>query len=149
MYTCTPATRGVLILAALLLASGYASFAAGADDYISAVTAEGERLETLGKARREEERLRQTIERRRQSPPPAAAAKAPAQDLPTTPTRAQFEQELRREFPYSYALYVLLTEKEKDEVYGEFLKGRDGGAAWFLPALKKIVGFSAGQHDPR
>lgn len=134
----------------LLYAAGQASWAAAADDYVSAVTTEGERLETLGKARLEEERLRQRIERSRQSPPPptaTAAAKAPAQASVTPYTRAQFEQELLKEFPYSYALYVGLSENEKNEVYEEFRKGRDVGAARFLPALKKLIGFSSGRHN--
>ncbi len=143
---------GARALAVLLCAAGCAATATATDDYLHAIMAEGERLEMLGKARQEEAQLQQRIERSRKLPPPAAAAgasKTLAHDTPTPSSRAQFEQKLLEEFPYSYSLYVRLTEQEKDEVYGAFRKGQNDGSARFLLALKKIIVFSTGRHDKR
>jgi hypothetical protein len=120
-----------------------------ADDYLRAITAEGERLETLGKARREEQALQQRIERQRRAAPATNQGETKDRSPTAEVTRAQFEQMLRREFPYSYALYVLLSEKEKEAVYAEYRKAGEEGVGRFLPVLRQIVRFSSEKNERR
>lgn len=115
---------------ALVLGNG----AHAADDYLSAIEAEGNRIEFLGKARQEEEAIR-----RLQTNAPAAAT-APAGQPKAAPTSMRgFEEELRAQFPGSFALYSLMDQKEREMVYAEFGKSKATGAARFLPVVSKII----------
>jgi hypothetical protein len=115
--------------------------ALAADDYLKAIEAEGNKLEYLGKARAEEQALRQ------QAPadkPVAAKPVAMAPASTASPASIQaFEQSLRQQFPASYALYSLLEPKEREAVYAEYQKSRSEGLGRFLPVVSKIIAFSA------
>lgn len=118
----------VLILGALPLC-GHA--AKGADPYLQAINAEGDRLESLGKARQEEEQLRRQVTVAKPAAPKAAVA-APV-------TQQQFEGELRSSFPGSFALYSLMSADEKQVVFSEYQKKNAEGSARFIPAVVKII----------
>lgn len=121
------ALLGSALLGALL--SGAPCAAPAASDYLSAINEEGDRLESLGKARRERELLEQ-----RASQP--SAVKAVAAD------QVQFERELNGEFPASYALYSMMSADDRAKVYAEYQQSRSGGAARFFPVLNRIIALS-------
>jgi hypothetical protein len=129
-------THYALALCMTLLAG---SRAYAADDYLSAIEAEGNRIEFLGKARQEEEtvrRLQQTNAAPASTTPSTAQAKlAPA-------SMSGFEDQLRAQFPGSFALYSLMDTKERELVYAEFGKSKSTGAARFLPVVSKIIGIT-------
>lgn len=112
------------------------SAAHGADDYLSAIEAEGNRIEFLGKARQEEEAVR----RLQQSQAARASTVPAANQAPVAPSSMRgFEDQLRAEFPGSFALYSLMDAKERETVYAEFGKSKSTGAARFLPVVSKII----------
>lgn len=127
------AVRHALALCATLLLG---SSAYAADDYLSAIEAEGNRIEFLGKARQEEEAVRR-LQQSSATPAPASPATVPATTAPTSMRR--FEEELRAQFPGSFALYSLMDQKERELVYAEFGKSKVSGAARFLPVVSKII----------
>jgi hypothetical protein len=131
-------TRAVLLVTAILSVAPLPVPAA--DDYLKAIEAEGNKLEYLGKAREEEQALRQQIPVAKPMAKPASTAPVSA----TTPATMQaFEQSLRQQFPASYALYSLLDPKDREAVYTEYQKSRSEGLARFLPVVSKIIAFSA------
>lgn len=125
-------------VAALLACALVAALVAGAppaaasSDYLRAINEEGDRLETLGKAREERERL----ERR---------AVQPAAARPVAADQAAFERELNAEFPASYALYSMMSPEDRAKVYAEYQQSRSGGAARFFPVLNRIIALSTKQ----
>ncbi|BAU49313.1 hypothetical protein SVA_2765 [Sulfurifustis variabilis] len=124
--------RGVVALLASLALGAVIAGApppAEADDYLSAINAEGDRLESLGKARRERELLERRVSQ------PAAAT-------PVAADQAQFERELNAEFPASYALYSMMGADDRTKVYAEYRESRSGGAARFFPVLNRIIALS-------
>jgi hypothetical protein len=126
----------VLVLCIALLAS---SAARAADDYLSAIEAEGSRIEFLGKARQEEEAVR----RLQQTSTPVVAPAASAAQAKATPASMRgFEDQLRDQFPGSFALYSLMDAQEREMVYAEFGKSKSTGAARFLPVVSKIIGIT-------
>lgn len=124
------AATTVFALVAVLLAAAPLPATASAD-YLNAINEEGDRLETLGKARAERERL-QRIE-------PVAQ---PAAAKPAATDQAAFERELNTEFPASYALYSLMSPDERAKVYAEYQQSRTRGAARFFPVLNRIIALS-------
>jgi hypothetical protein len=116
-----------VVLGALLLGASYT--APAADDYLSAINEEGNRLESLGKARRERELLQQ----RASQPSPVKAVAA---------DQAQFERELNTEFPASFALYSMMSADDRMTVYTAYQQSRAGGAARFFPVLNRIIALS-------
>lgn len=117
-----------------------------ADNYLSAIEAEAGGLEVLGKARREQQQLREKIAaEKKQVPAPSTARKPGAKEPPTATDRAAFERELRKEFPSSYGLYSLLTPSQREAVVQEYRQSPGGGYGRFLPALSKIVDYSIGR----
>lgn len=129
------AVRYAFALCATLLLGSAAN---AADDYLSAIEAEGNRIEFLGKARQEEEAVR----RLQQSNAPVAAPAAAAQAKAAPASMRGFEEELRAQFPGSFALYSLMDQKEREMVYAEFGKSKATGAARFLPVVSKIIGIT-------
>jgi hypothetical protein len=135
----------------LLLIGGIApDCARAASDYLSAIEAEGDRLEFLGKARQEEEALRRLQQQpaRSATPPPAApapAAKAAAAASPAAGAANMkgFEEQLRTQFPASFALYSLMEQQDKEAIYGEYQKTKTEGTVRFLPVVSKIVAISS------
>jgi hypothetical protein len=130
------ATHYALALCMTLLAG---SGARAADDYLSAIEAEGNRMEFLGKARQEEEvvrRLHQT------GAAPAAPTPVAAQATVAPTSMRGFEDQLRSQFPGSFALYSLMDTKEREMVFAEFGKSKSTGAARFLPVVSKIIGIT-------
>lgn len=125
---------GVALIASVL-AVGVNTPAAA--DYLSAIEAAGDKLQPLGQARKEEETLRRL---QQQQPAPAAAAAKPA--APATGGMKGFEDQLRGQFPGSFALYSLMDNKEKEQVYGEFQGAKGDGSARFLPVVTKIISIS-------
>ena len=117
----------------------FGSGAQAADDYLSAIEAEGNRIEFLGKARQEEAAVR-----RLQQSNAAPASTSPSTGLATTtPTSMRgFEEELRAQFPGSFALYSLMDQKEREMVYAEFGKSKSTRAARFQPVKSKIIGIT-------
>ena len=142
------ASHGILaILVTVLLGqlSATAMAAKDADPYLSAINAEGNRLESLGKAKQEEEALLREEKR---------SASAPATARPKTTTTAnvsqqQFEDALRQSFPGSYALYNLMDSGEKKDVFVEYNKRHVDGPARFIPAVKKIIAITSASSENR
>lgn len=132
------------------------SRAHAADDYLKAIEAEGNELEFLGQAKKEQELLmRSTPPRSKPAPKPKAAAPAPKQTArasataPSPSTAAsdsvsqmEFEKALRKSFPGSYALYSLMEPKEKESVFHEYKEADSEGTIRFLPAVTKIISLS-------
>ena len=132
------------------------SRAQAADDYLKAIEAEGNDLEFLGQAKKEQEMLmRSTPPRAKPAPKPKAAAPAPkptARASATAPapstsstdsvTQPEFERALRGSFPGSYALYSLMEPKEKESVFREYKEADSEGTIRFLPAVTKIISLS-------
>ena len=132
------------------------SRAHAADDYLKAIEAEGNELEFLGQAKKEQELLmRSTTPRSKQTPKPKAAAPAPKQTVRTSVTapasstaapdsvsQTEFEKALRGSFPGSYALYSLLEPKDKESVFREYREADSEGTIRFLPAVTKIISLS-------
>jgi hypothetical protein len=124
---------GALLVALIL---GVGASAPAAADYLSAIQAAGEKLPPLGQARKEEETLRRL---QQQQPAPAAAAKPAA---PVAGGMKGFEEQLRGQFPGSFALYALMDNREKEQVYGEFQSSKGDGSARFLPVVTRIISIS-------
>ena len=132
------------------------SRAHAADDYLKAIEAEGNELEFLGQAKKEQELLmRSTPPRSKPAPKPKAAAPAPKQTVRTSVTapasstaapdsvsQTEFEKALRGSFPGSYALYSLLEPKDKESVFREYREADSEGTIRFLPAVTKIISLS-------
>jgi len=110
--------------------------AAEPDPYLSAINAEGGKLESLGKAKQEQETLlRLEAEEKKQAKPQQAKPAVAA-----TPANAKnFEDELQRSFPGSYALYSLMNSNEKQQVLAEYQKKTAEGAGRYIPVIKKII----------
>lgn len=105
------------------------------DPYLQAINAEGNRLESLGKAQEEHEQLE-----RQQSTRKKGAVTAPATNATATPTTIQgFEAALRDNFPGNFALYSLMDSAEKGQVYAEYQKKKSDGLARFTPVVVKII----------
>jgi hypothetical protein len=131
----------VLLGSCFMLAAHAAN---GNDPYLQAINAEGNRLESLGKARQEREQLErlQSIEKK-------GAATAPAPTAAATATSLQgFENALRDNFPGSYALYALMDSTEKNQVYAEYQKKKSDGPARFIPVVVKIIAITNGKRAP-
>lgn len=132
------------------------SRAHAADDYLKAIEAEGNELEFLGQAKKEQELLmRSTPPRAKPAPKPRAAAPAPKPAVKTSITspasstaapdsvsQTEFEKALRGSFPGSYALYSLLEPKDKESVFREYREADSEGTIRFLPAVTKIISLS-------
>lgn len=132
---------------------------AASDDYLKAIDAEGNRLEFLGQAKKEQEMLMRDTPQVKDGQKPRAAQKktvkaAPASvpssspDFATSATRtaasrAEFEQALKKNFPGSFALYSLLEPQEKEAVFNEYENVKSEGAIRFLPAVSKIILFNS------
>ncbi len=122
-----------------------AGHAAPADDYTREIMAEGSRLETLGQAQREREKLEKSMAKSRPAAPGARKTSAPASPAPAAEpkeSQATFEAKLRDAFPASFALYSLLTPEEKTLVRAEYDQSANPGAARFHPVVSKIISLS-------
>lgn len=122
-----------------------AAAAAGPDPYLQAINAEGNRLESLGRARQEQEELVRQQQAAPPAPPVRRAAAAPA---PAT-SQKQFEDTLRKSFPGSYALYSIMSSEEQGEVYAEFQKKDVEGTARFIPVVVKIIAITSANSSNR
>lgn len=138
-------TRNALSTAALFAVLAFVGAidsrcAYAANDYLKAIEAEGNQLEPLGIARKEEEALRrqQDAAAKLATPKPAASAPRAGAD-----EQRAFEDELRRAYPGSFALYVSMTPKDKQAVYAEYRNSRYQGVTRFLPVITKIISISA------
>lgn len=142
------ADRGwIAVIPALMFMLHGAAPAAGPDPYLAAINAEGNQLESLGRARQEQEAL----VRQHQTPAPAAAAapvRRAAAPAPAT-TQKQFEDTLRKSFPGSYALYSIMNADEQGEVYAEFQKKDVEGSARFIPVVVKIIAITSSNSSNR
>lgn len=123
--------------------------AAPADDYTREIMAEGNRMETLGQAHREREKLEKSMAKSRPATPGPRKAKSapPAAPVPVAApapreTDATFETKLRETFPASFALYSLLSPEEKTAVRAEYDQSTNPGVARFHPVVSKIIAFS-------
>lgn len=136
MICHTPIRSGRLAGALLATLLGWAAVPAGASDpYLAAINAEGNRMESLGRARQEQDAL----VRQHRGAAPAARSTAAA----TVTSQQQFEDMLRTNFPGSYALYSIMTPAEQQEVYGEFQKKDVEGTARFIPVVVKIIAITS------
>jgi hypothetical protein len=105
-----------------------APLAAKDDPYLRAITAEGNSTEYLGKAQKEQEALQRQ------------ASTAPSQPVAAVAiSQKAFEDSLKVTFPGSFALYSLMEQHEKNEVYNEYLKRNVDGASRFLPVVTRII----------
>jgi len=122
--------------------------AASPDPYLAAINAEGNQLESLGRAQQEQDAL----VRQHQAPATAPAAAAPvrraAAPAPET-TQKHFEETLRKSFPGSYALYSIMNVEEQREVYAEFQKKDVEGSARFIPVVVKIIAITSSNSTNR
>ncbi len=136
------AITGLLLSLAVAPPTGQA---APADDYTREIMAEGGRLETLGQAQREREKLEKSMAKSRPVAPSAKKAPTPASPAPAAEpkeSQATFETKLRNAFPASFALYSLLTPEEKTLVRAEYDQSNSPGAARFHPVVSKIISLS-------
>jgi hypothetical protein len=131
-----------LTVAFVLGLSGIAGFspsacAAEPDPYLSALNAEGGKLESLGKAKQEQEALmRLEASEKKQATPPQPAKTATAA---SSTSAKSFEDDLQKSFPGSYALYSLMDANEKQQVLAEYQQRKSEGAARYIPVIKKII----------
>lgn len=130
-----------MLLSGLVLA--LPAMAASDDPYLRALNAEGNHLESLDKAQKEREALlRQDAAEKAPARTKAAGAPvvkaAPTPSAPATNIQS-FEGALRQNFPGSYALYSLMEQHEKDQVYAEYQKKTGEGNARFIPVVVKII----------
>ncbi|MCR4348217.1 MAG: hypothetical protein NUV55_13605 [Sulfuricaulis sp.] len=137
---------------------------AASDDYLKAIDAEGQRLEPLGQAKKEQEILMRgaapapatesskkkgshraktkTVQKKSENTA-ATPAPAPASVIPASTSFQEFERSLSSNFPGSYALYSMLSTPEKEAVFGEYQNAKTGGTIRFLPAITKIIAYSS------
>lgn len=122
------------------------------DDYLKAVEAEGDHLEFLGQARKEQEMLMRSAPRpvtaspRHKADAPKQTAKAPpatASAPPVSVSQRDFEMSLREHFPGSYALYTILEPREREIVFREYANARTEGTIRFLPAVSRLIALSS------
>jgi hypothetical protein len=146
----------LLILAAPLNHRAHAA----SDDYLKAIDAEGNRLEFLGQAKKEQEMLMRVAPQTKVGQTPRAAQKKSVRAAPVpapgsatrtvrAPTRAEFELALRKNFPGSFALYSLLEPQEKEAVFNEYEHANSEGTIRFLPAVTKIILFNSTANKAR
>jgi hypothetical protein len=113
------------------------------DPYLDAINAEGDRLETLGQAKKEEELLRReapAAAATNRTPGPALAARTKGTGAaPGVKSAMDFENVLHENFPGSYALYAVLDNSEKESVFNEYQKSRSDGPGRFLPVVSRII----------
>lgn len=143
-------TRLRAVSSALVLLSGLTALPAGAagapDPYLQALDVEGDRLESLGKARKEQEALLHHYSAVKataitKTTPAPAAKSVPATSAPVLDMQS-FENALRQNFPGSFALYSLMEQSEKEQVYAEFQNKKGEGNARFIPVVIKIIAFT-------
>ena len=150
-HATIPAARRMRLCAVsgtlILLLSGLTALPAGAagapDPYLQALDAEGDLLESLGKAKQEQETLMRQVAAEKapassRTAPAPVARSVPASSAPTLNMQG-FESTLRQNFPGSYALYSLMDQSEKDLVYAEYQKKKGEGNARFIPVVMKII----------
>lgn len=137
---------------------------AASDDYLKAIDAEGQRLEPLGQAKKEQEmlmrgaalapakesskkkeshRARTKTVQKKSEQTAATPALAPASAIPASVSFQEFERSLSSNFPGSYALYSILSPPEKEAVFGEYQNAKTGATIRFLPAITKIIAYSS------
>lgn len=122
--------------------------AASPDPYLAAINAEGNQLESLGRAKQEQD----TLMRQHQAPAAKAATAAPVRRAAVpaaVTTQQQFEDTLRKNFPGSYALYSIMNSEEQGEVYAEFQKKDVEGSARFIPVVVKIIAITSSNSTNR
>jgi len=124
------------ILMLQIVGASLSAHAAGPDPYLSAINAEGNRLESLGKAKQEQETLLRLESAEKKQAKPVPPAKPAAG---TTVSAKFFEDELQRSFPGSYALYSLMDPSEKQQVLAEYQQKYSEGAGRYIPVIKKII----------
>lgn len=133
---------------------------AASDDYLKAIDAEGQRLEPLGQAKKEQEilmrgaatapvkespkkkeshRTKTKTAQKKPEKPAVSPAPAPAPAAPASVSFQEFEHALSSNFPGSYALYSVLNAQEKEAVYTEYQNAKAGGTSRFLPVVTKII----------
>lgn len=122
--------------------------AAGPDPYLSAINAEGNQLESLGRAQQEQEALVRQHQVPAKAPATAAPVRRAAAPAPET-TQKHFEETLRKSFPGSYALYSIMNAEEQREVYAEFQKKDVEGSARFIPVVVKIIAITSSNSSNR
>lgn len=111
------------------------------DPYLSAINAEGKRLEFLGKARQEHEALQrlEAAERKQGKPSaPVTTNTGVGASAPAANSR-EFEDALRIYFPGSHALYELMDSNEKQQVFTEYRKRNVEGTGRFIPVIARII----------
>lgn len=129
--------------------------AAGKDGYLDAIEAEGNRLEFLGKAKKEQEMLLRhtqapasTLAKPQAAIPPNSTP-APATTAGPAVTQVQFERVLKERLPGSFALYDLLEQREKEAVFREYASAKSEGTIRFLPAVNKIIALTSASNKSR
>lgn len=140
---------------------------AAQDAYLDAINAEGDRLEVLGQAKKEQELLMRSAPPSKESTKSKTAQKrqvkatpAPALSAAPTPSKAttsasssvtnqEFEQALRKNFPGSFALYSLLEPKQQEAVFNEYEQSSSEGPARFLPVVTRIISFTTAKNRKR
>jgi hypothetical protein len=157
MFRSRPAVVTAALLAFSCAAEGIPRVHA-ADDYLTAIEAEGNELEFLGQAKKEQEILmRSAPAKPRAAPKPKVplpkqasiqTAKAPSSAPPDSMTQAEFEKALRGKFTGSYALYAVLAPSEKESVFREYREADAEGTIRFLPAVNQIIHLSS-KNKPR
>lgn len=140
--------------------------AQAADSYLDAINAEGDRLEVLGQAKKEQELLMRSapasskentkpkpVQKKQvkatPAPVPSTAPSAAAARVPGSATNQEFEQALRKNFPGSFALYSLLEPKQQEAVFNEYDQSTAEGPARFLPVVTKIISFTTAKNRTR
>lgn len=137
----TSVLTGLLVLGLISITSfSPSAYTAEADPYLSAINVEGGKLESLGKAKKEEEALLrlEAAERKQARPQQPAQPQKPATDASSVNAKA-FEDDLQKSFPGSYALYSLMDSGEKQQVLAEYQKRSAEGAGRYIPVIKKII----------
>lgn len=119
------------------------------DDYVKFIEAEGNRLEFLGQAKKEQEMLLRNVPTPAKASPiskaatPKHAVKAPPAPPSASVTQQEFEKSLRESLPGSYKLYTLFEAHEKESVFREYENAKTEGTIRFLPAVTKILSLTS------
>lgn len=135
---------------------------AAPDAYLDAINAEGDRLEVMGQAKKEQELLMRSapapskestkpkpVQKKQVKAAPAPAPSTATARAPSPATNQEFEQALRKSFPGSYALYSLLEPKQQEAVFNEYDQSSAEGPARFLPVVTKIISFTTAKNRTR
>lgn len=149
--------KSVCTVTCIALLSSLTLPVAAQDDYLQALEQEASTVEELHKAQKEQRELQLLFDALPVTAPAAVKqtpktvqSPQPDQSPPVTPrpktrlevTTVEFEQELFKRFPGSFALYSMLQTGQKTQVQSEYQASQSEGVSRFVSVINKIIKFS-------